>query len=56
MKWALIVFIVHSPSGSVSSETVQFENKKLCERAISSFRYPTSNGFRIITTCVKTKD
>ena len=54
MKWALIVFLVHSPTGSVSTETVSFESEQLCERAVAEFRYPTDNGFRIITTCVKT--
>ncbi len=56
MKWALIIFLVHSPSGSVSTETVEFESKKMCNAAVSSFRYPTGGGYKILTTCVQTKE
>jgi hypothetical protein len=56
MKWALIIFLVHSPSGSVSTETVKFESKALCDKAVTSFRYPSQGGFRVLTTCVKTAD
>ncbi len=56
MKWALIIFLLHTSSGSVSTETLQFESKALCDQAVSSFRYPTQGGFRVLTTCVKTAD
>ncbi len=56
MKWALIIFLIHAPSGSVTTETVEFESKELCEQAVTSFRYPTQGGYRVLTSCVKTRD
>jgi hypothetical protein len=56
MKWALIIFLMHSPTGSVSTESVDFQTKELCEKAVSSFRYPSQSGFRVLTSCIQVSD
>ena len=54
MTCALLVILVHIPSGNMSTETIEFETQQLCESAVASLRYPTTNGFRMISTCMRT--